>query len=94
MGTKMTLETSVFYRHLTRLIARDDYTEFSHRESSISYIHKVSSPHCVLTLLIIASHGSKRRSGSVGHVNSTAVKMVKRNNYGLSDVGLEDTQRM
>jgi hypothetical protein len=34
MTTEMVLETSVHYRHLTRLIAREDFIEFSRRESS------------------------------------------------------------
>jgi hypothetical protein len=32
----MVLETSVLYRHLTRLIAREDFIEFSCHESPIS----------------------------------------------------------
>jgi len=35
---EMVLETSVQYRHLTRLIAREDFIEFICRESSGSYI--------------------------------------------------------
>jgi hypothetical protein len=31
--TKMVLETSVQYRYLTRLMAREDFIEFSRRES-------------------------------------------------------------
>jgi len=38
MMTDMILETSVSYRHLTWLIAQEDFIEFSHRESSTSYI--------------------------------------------------------
>jgi hypothetical protein len=37
MGTEMVFETSVLYSHLTRLIAPEDFIEFSRRESSRSY---------------------------------------------------------
>jgi hypothetical protein len=37
MGTEMVLETSVLYRHLTRLISREDFIEFSRRGNSRLY---------------------------------------------------------
>jgi len=37
MMTEMALETSVSYRHLTQLIAREDFIEFSRHESSRTY---------------------------------------------------------
>jgi len=37
MGTEIPLETSVAYTHLTRLMARENFTEFSRREKSRSY---------------------------------------------------------
>jgi hypothetical protein len=40
MMTEMDIETSVYYVHLTRLIAREDYIKFTRRESTKTYIHK------------------------------------------------------
>jgi hypothetical protein len=37
MMTETALETSVFYGHLTQLIAREDFIEFSRRESYRSF---------------------------------------------------------
>jgi len=34
MMTEMDIETSVYYVHLTRLIAREDYIKFTRREST------------------------------------------------------------
>jgi hypothetical protein len=41
MMTEMVLETSVTYRCLTWLLAREDFIESSRRESSRSYISVV-----------------------------------------------------
>jgi hypothetical protein len=41
----MILETSVQYRHLTQLIAREDFIEFSRHESSGTYKGKVVPVH-------------------------------------------------
>jgi hypothetical protein len=38
MMTEMDIETSVYYVHLTRLIAREDYIKFTRRESTKTYI--------------------------------------------------------
>jgi hypothetical protein len=38
MMTEMVLETSIQYKHLMRLIAREDFIEFSLRESLRTYI--------------------------------------------------------
>jgi len=37
MMTEMDIETSVYYVHLTRLIAREDYIKFTRRESTKTY---------------------------------------------------------
>jgi hypothetical protein len=37
MMTEMVFKTLVQYEHLTRLITREDYIKFSHRESSKTY---------------------------------------------------------
>jgi hypothetical protein len=34
MMTEMEIETSVYYVHITRLIAREDYIKFTRREST------------------------------------------------------------
>jgi hypothetical protein len=36
--TEMDIETSVYYVHLTRLIAREDFIKFIRRESTKTYI--------------------------------------------------------
>jgi hypothetical protein len=41
MMTEMVLETSIQYRHMPRLMAREDVIEFSLRESSGTYIIKI-----------------------------------------------------
>jgi hypothetical protein len=38
MTTEMDIETSVYYVHLTRLIAREDFIKFTRRESTKTYI--------------------------------------------------------
>jgi hypothetical protein len=38
MMTEMDIETSVYYVHLTRLIAREDFIKFTCRESTKTYI--------------------------------------------------------
>jgi len=38
MMTEMDIETSVYYVHLTRLIAREDYIKFTRRVSTMTYI--------------------------------------------------------
>jgi hypothetical protein len=38
MMTEMDIETSVYYVHLTRLIAREDFIKFTRRESAKTYI--------------------------------------------------------
>jgi hypothetical protein len=38
MMTEMDIETSVYYVHLTRLIAREDFIKFTRRESTKTYI--------------------------------------------------------
>jgi hypothetical protein len=38
MTTEMDIETSVYYVHLTRLIAREDFIKFIRRESTKTYI--------------------------------------------------------
>jgi hypothetical protein len=35
--TEMDIETSVYYVHLTRLIAREDFIKFTRRESTKTY---------------------------------------------------------
>jgi hypothetical protein len=37
MMTEMDIETSVYYVHLTRLIAREDFIKFIRRESTKTY---------------------------------------------------------
>jgi hypothetical protein len=37
MMTEMDIETSVYYVHLTRLIAREDFIKFTRRESTKTY---------------------------------------------------------
>jgi hypothetical protein len=37
MLTEMDIETSVYYVHLTRLIAREDFIKFTRRESTKTY---------------------------------------------------------
>jgi len=37
MMTEMDIETSVYYVHLTRLIAREDYIKFTRRETTKAY---------------------------------------------------------
>jgi hypothetical protein len=37
MMTEMDIETSVYYVHLTRLIAREDFIKFTRRESTKDY---------------------------------------------------------
>jgi hypothetical protein len=44
MMMKMFLETSVEYRHVTRLIAREDFIKFSSRERSRTCINGDYSP--------------------------------------------------
>jgi hypothetical protein len=51
--TGMVLETSVPYRYLTRLIAREYFTEFSRRESSRSYIYPYTHTPIPLPFTII-----------------------------------------
>jgi hypothetical protein len=46
----MVLETSVSYRHLARLIAREDFVEFSRRESSVAPDH-TETEECYWKLL-------------------------------------------
>jgi len=50
MMTEMDIETSVYYVHLTRLIAREDYIKFTRRESTnilnISVLHWIIPVHC------------------------------------------------
>jgi len=41
MMTKIDIETSVYYIHLTRLIAREDYLKFTRRESTKTYIENL-----------------------------------------------------
>jgi hypothetical protein len=41
MMTEMDIETSVYYVHLTRLIAREDFIKFTRRESTKTYIVNV-----------------------------------------------------
>jgi hypothetical protein len=41
--TEMDIETSVYYVHLTRLIAREDFIKFTRRESTKTYIPSTSS---------------------------------------------------
>jgi len=48
MMTEMVPETSVPYRHLTRLIAREDFVEFSRRESSITVLGYFVLGFCIL----------------------------------------------
>jgi hypothetical protein len=59
MRTESALETSVSYGHLTRLIAREDFIEFSSRESYRSYFLYLSSdysfPSSVYSLPFCAS---------------------------------------
>jgi hypothetical protein len=43
MTTEMDIETSVYYVHLTRLIAREDFIKFTRRESTKIYIGYISS---------------------------------------------------
>jgi hypothetical protein len=43
MRPETDLETSVLFGHLTRLIAREDFIEFSHRESYRSGIISLNS---------------------------------------------------
>jgi hypothetical protein len=43
MMTEMDIETSVYYVHLTRLIAREHYIKFTRRESTKTYIITVTS---------------------------------------------------
>jgi hypothetical protein len=38
MMTEMDIETSVYYVHLTRLIAREDFIKFTRHESTKTYI--------------------------------------------------------
>jgi hypothetical protein len=38
MMTEMDIETSVYYVHLTRLIAREDFINFTRRENTMTYI--------------------------------------------------------
>jgi hypothetical protein len=38
MMTEMDIETSVYYVHLTRLIAREDFIKFTRRESTKTYM--------------------------------------------------------
>jgi hypothetical protein len=38
MMTEMDIETSVYYVHLTRLIAQEDFIKFTRRESTKTYI--------------------------------------------------------
>jgi hypothetical protein len=40
MMTEMDIETSVYYVHLTRLIAREDFIKFTRRESTKTYNNK------------------------------------------------------
>jgi len=42
MMTEMDIETSVYYVHLTRLIAREDYIKFTRRESTKTYMHRLT----------------------------------------------------
>jgi hypothetical protein len=52
MMTEMVFETSVQYRHLTWLIAREDYIKFIRRESSKTYIKNQNiSASSMLTML-------------------------------------------
>jgi hypothetical protein len=39
--TEMDIETSVYYVHLTRLIAREDFIKFTRRESTKTYIENL-----------------------------------------------------
>jgi hypothetical protein len=39
MMTERAIETSVYYVHLTRLIAREDFIKFTRRESTKTYIN-------------------------------------------------------
>jgi hypothetical protein len=39
MMTEMDIETSVYYVHLTRLIAQEDFIKFTRRESTNTYIY-------------------------------------------------------
>jgi hypothetical protein len=50
MMTEMDIETSVYYVHLTRLIAREDFIKFTRRESTKTYT-SVCLWLCVLALL-------------------------------------------
>jgi hypothetical protein len=45
MMTEMDIETSVYYVHLTRLIAREDFIKFTRRESTKTYINKNCVPN-------------------------------------------------
>jgi hypothetical protein len=42
MGTELVLETSEHFNILTRLLARENFTEFSHRENVETYIKRKS----------------------------------------------------
>jgi hypothetical protein len=41
MMTEMDIETSVYYVHLTQLIAREDFIKFTRRESTKTYKEKL-----------------------------------------------------
>jgi hypothetical protein len=41
MMTEMDIETSVYYVHLTQLIAREDYIKFTRRESTETYTEEI-----------------------------------------------------
>jgi hypothetical protein len=49
--TEMDIETSVYYVHLTRLIAREDFIKFTRRESTKTYIDSEGS-------MLVSAHAS------------------------------------
>jgi hypothetical protein len=48
MMTEMDIETSVYNVHLTRLIAREDFIKFTHRESTKAYKPIVGCPRLLI----------------------------------------------
>jgi hypothetical protein len=57
MMTEMDIESSVYYVHLTQLIAREDFIKFIRRESTKTYI--VNLTYLLTYLYTYSLHGEE-----------------------------------
>jgi len=74
MMTEMDIETSVYYVHLTRLIAREDYIKFTRRESTKTYI--INPTIINVTLQAITVH-QLLRNKNIFHVSHITYPLQK-----------------